>query len=433
MARKKIPTSDIKDTVARLNKETEGLQVIAPTAWSEDAVSQIRMLRLNQLIPDPKNAEIYDTDKVDQLAKSIQQDGLMQPLVVIPDPEGRKDMYKILGGNSRYRACLKNKKDPVECVVRMGVTNWAEEDIIAVSTNIYRDMDTETRLREAEKMIKAYEYMVEQDPNYLDGHSPIEMTAERLGITVQQLRRDRRLMKLIPEVQELVETGRMPASTAQNFAKMDEGSQRQIVQMVEEGQEITRTQAEQIKKEYANQLNNAKMRQSQLEVDAKAAKRDAEIARSTADQLQKKIENIMAQHKKELEAAKRGEDSKQAPSKAAEAKQNKLEEEQQAAVKKKLEELQKQADDERKRADEATARAAEKQKQLDSLQDVPDIDAGLLQKVSEAKALIGTAENQLQTVESSLSKLKDPELSNLVDDKMWQTLKVHLQKLIEMI
>ena len=59
-------------------------------------------LPIDQVQPNPRQPRrAFDQDALDDLARSITQDGIMQPIIVRSAPDGR---YEIIAGERRWRA-----------------------------------------------------------------------------------------------------------------------------------------------------------------------------------------------------------------------------------------------------------------------------------------------------------------------------------------
>ena len=65
---------------------------------------QVVMIPSRNIIPNPDNDEIYTIGNMESLKDDIQQNGLRQPLEVIP-VEGEQDRYMLISGHRRWAAC----------------------------------------------------------------------------------------------------------------------------------------------------------------------------------------------------------------------------------------------------------------------------------------------------------------------------------------
>ncbi|PZQ49077.1 MAG: chromosome partitioning protein ParB [Micavibrio aeruginosavorus] len=77
-----------------------------------------RTLGIGQLTPNPDQPRThFDPAHIGELAASIKQHGLLQPILVRPVP-GNKDMYEIVAGERRWRAAQKAQLHEVPVTIR---------------------------------------------------------------------------------------------------------------------------------------------------------------------------------------------------------------------------------------------------------------------------------------------------------------------------
>lgn len=88
------------------------------------------------VMPDYVAREKFDVDKIDELALSIKQQGLINPILV--KPIGKK--YEIIAGHRRFLACLKNKEKKIKCIIaKVGLL---DAELMKLDENIKRvDLD----------------------------------------------------------------------------------------------------------------------------------------------------------------------------------------------------------------------------------------------------------------------------------------------------
>lgn len=86
-----------------------------PTAQQDEQVSELRYLSLKQISPDPDQPRrTFDEVALQELAASIEQHGILQPIVVVVSGEG----YQIVAGERRYRAATMIGLETVPALVR---------------------------------------------------------------------------------------------------------------------------------------------------------------------------------------------------------------------------------------------------------------------------------------------------------------------------
>lgn len=86
-----------------------------PTADQDDKLSDLREIKIGQIVADPDQPrKQFDEDSLDELAKSIEIHGILQPLVVTP----YQGKYQIVAGERRYRAAQIAGLEKVPALVR---------------------------------------------------------------------------------------------------------------------------------------------------------------------------------------------------------------------------------------------------------------------------------------------------------------------------
>ena len=77
------------------------------------AAGDVRDIEIAQLHAEPPQADAKD---IEQLAASIQAQGLLQPIVVVPRPTG--DGYDVVAGHLRLAACRKLNWSTIPALVQ---------------------------------------------------------------------------------------------------------------------------------------------------------------------------------------------------------------------------------------------------------------------------------------------------------------------------
>ncbi len=97
------------------------------------------LLALSAILPSALNPRtLFDEDAIAQLAESIQEEGLLAPLVVRPkkDTDGT---YEIVAGERRYRACKLLGFDEVRVIVRADLDDDLKALTAAIVENVQRE------------------------------------------------------------------------------------------------------------------------------------------------------------------------------------------------------------------------------------------------------------------------------------------------------
>lgn len=145
--------------------------------------------------------------KIEQIADSIENVGVIEPIIVVKDGE----KYKILSGRHRFRACKKLGKDDIPCYIR----NIKADDIaryIIIATNTDRNNEYKPSV-----YAKAYAEQLSLMKK-LGKKSTVSAIAEQNGLSRKQIYRYIRLTHLISEMQGFVDNGIISIETAVEFS-----------------------------------------------------------------------------------------------------------------------------------------------------------------------------------------------------------------------
>ena len=141
----------------------------------------------------------FPEEQLEELAASIRERGLVQPLVVRPI-EGETRAYEIVAGERRWRAAQLANLHEVPVVIRALTDHEAVE--IAIIENVQREDLNAIEEGEGYRLL-------------MDGHGYTqEDLAKVIGKSRSHLANTLRLLKLPDSVQELVRTGRLSAGHA---------------------------------------------------------------------------------------------------------------------------------------------------------------------------------------------------------------------------
>ncbi|KUO61891.1 MAG: chromosome partitioning protein ParB [Gracilibacter sp. BRH_c7a] len=116
-----------------MSKKSLGRGLGALITDRETESSQIREIMLTDIFPNPEQPRsVFDENKLLELADSIKEHGLLQPILV--KPEGNR--YYIIAGERRFRATKIAGLDRISCIVR----NCTEQEMTerALIENIQR-------------------------------------------------------------------------------------------------------------------------------------------------------------------------------------------------------------------------------------------------------------------------------------------------------
>ncbi len=157
----------------------------------------------------------FDEDTLQELADSIKQFGLLQPILV----QDRKDYYEIIAGERRWRAAKLAGLKEVPVIIR----NYTEQEIMEISLieNIQRE-----DLNPIEEAV-AYKRLIEEF------HLKQDEVAERVSKSRTTITNSMRLLKLCEYVRQMIIDDKLTTGHARALIPIeDEEQQKQIAERI---------------------------------------------------------------------------------------------------------------------------------------------------------------------------------------------------------
>lgn len=175
--------------------------------------NQIIHISPNQIIVNPyQPRQKFGEHALESLKKSIQQHGILQPLIVTQTMGGK---YELVAGERRLRAAKELNLKKVPVIVR--TVKDLEKLELSLIENIQRE-----DLNPIEKA-NAYKQLIE---NF---HLTQEEAAKRLGLARSTLNNTLRLLQLPPEIQKDVASGKISESQAKLILSLNNHHQQQKI------------------------------------------------------------------------------------------------------------------------------------------------------------------------------------------------------------
>ena len=107
----------------------------------EDKNSQVEAVPIERIVPNRyQPRQVFEPAKISELAESIEEHGLLQPIVVRPIEEG---MYEIIAGERRFRALSSLHYKYADVIIRQ--LNDEETAVVALIENIQRITERHAR------------------------------------------------------------------------------------------------------------------------------------------------------------------------------------------------------------------------------------------------------------------------------------------------
>ena len=173
---------------------------------TEDDSTTIREIDLGELDPNPDQPrKSFDEESITQLADSIREQGVLQPLLVVASGSGR---YRIVAGERRFRASRAAGLKTVPCIIKdLDVIHEME---IALIENLQRE---DLNPMDAAKGIRA----LMNQCGYTQEKVGLRLGKSRVAVTNLL-----RLLSLPDEVTEMVRDGLLSAGHARVLAGLSD-------------------------------------------------------------------------------------------------------------------------------------------------------------------------------------------------------------------
>lgn len=179
------------------------------------AAAHLSTLDMTQLIAGSMQPRVhFDPESLAELAESIQQQGIIQPLVVRP----QGDKYEIIAGERRFRAAQIAGLNKIPCVVR--ALDDKNALAMALIENIQRhDLNAIEQANALARLIEDFSLTQAE-------------CAQQLGKSRSNIANLLRLLKLPPEVQQLVRNGALDMGHARALLALTPTQQSMIAKRV---------------------------------------------------------------------------------------------------------------------------------------------------------------------------------------------------------
>lgn len=234
-------------------------------------------LKINSVEPNKNQPrKSFDSDKIDALADSIKEHGLIQPIIVT---EGENGIYKIVAGERRWRAAKKAGLKEISAMIN----EYSDEEIaeIALIENLQRE-----DLNPIEEAL-GYHQLLE------DFNLTQELISQKIGKSRSAIANSLRLLSLDDQIKKLLISGEISSGHARAILSLESTELRLALskRIIEDNLNVR--QAEEI----AKQLNKKRPQKQKKETTAG----DIEI-----ENLENRIASVLGTKVKISHSAKKG-------------------------------------------------------------------------------------------------------------------------------
>ncbi|AMG97093.1 MULTISPECIES: nucleoid occlusion protein [Staphylococcus] len=185
-------------------------------ATEDERNNHVESIQIEKIVPNRyQPRQVFDQSKINELAESIQEHGLLQPIVVRPIEEG---MYEIIAGERRFRAMSSIHMAYADVIIR-DMTD-EETAVVALIENIQRE--NLSAVEEAE----AYQKLLEL------GDTTQSELAQSVGKSQSFIANKLRLLKLAPKVLAKLSEGKITERHARALLSLSHEEQEEMVQII---------------------------------------------------------------------------------------------------------------------------------------------------------------------------------------------------------
>ena len=179
----------------RTNRLGRGLSALIPDIKEAIDEKEIVSIDLRKVYPNEEQPRrIFDEEKIQILSESIKNYGVLQPIVVKPDENGK---YMIIAGERRYRASKLAQKENIPAVIKDIPMKEIME--IALIENLQREeLNPIEEALAYRSLIKNYEVTQEE-------------ISEAVGKSRPHITNTLRLLNLCDEIIPMIEEGSLTA------------------------------------------------------------------------------------------------------------------------------------------------------------------------------------------------------------------------------
>ena len=196
--------------------------------------------------------KVLDDELMEQTVESIQQIGIVSPLIVRSDPEGG---YEILSGHRRLHAAqlagletvpvIVKEMDDDAAVIFMVDSNLQRENILPSERAFSYKMKLEAMKHQGDRV----DLTCSQLGNKLEGKKTSEIMAEEIGTSKNQIFRFIRLTNLIPEILDMVDEKKIAFNPAVELSYLKPEEQKDFLEAMDYAQASpSLSQAQRLKK-----------------------------------------------------------------------------------------------------------------------------------------------------------------------------------------
>jgi len=222
-----VPVYENEDAANDTFKDTDKKARTKKENDAEKNKDGVRYIKLHDIMPNLNQPrKTFKEDKIEELAASIKEHGIIQPIVV----RKRENGYEIVAGERRWRAARKAELTQVPCLVRE--LSDEQNMLFAIIENMQReDLNPIEEAEGLQRMMQTFGMTQEQ-------------VSKSVGKSRPYIANALRLLKLPQEIIEQIAEGNLSAAHGRTLAGIedDDAKEKLCAKILQEGLSVRETE-----------------------------------------------------------------------------------------------------------------------------------------------------------------------------------------------
>lgn len=186
--------------------------------WGGKATAEVKIVNIMDICPSPESMpKSYKTEELARLAIDILENGLQNPPTLLSVNTAQKEVFHIISGEKRFRACLLARLEYIPCTV---IYSKDTQSPISVPPRNYFEK------------AKIYAEAINR------GLYSEETIAESAETSIEDIRSALLLLVFTSEEQDLLIKSAVPEQTAKKLAKMNTNTRKGFLETIAHGTNV---------------------------------------------------------------------------------------------------------------------------------------------------------------------------------------------------
>ena len=230
------PAKSAPEEKAPVQAETPAAPAEAPRLAKDEQIVYIKLSELHAFKNHP--FQVRNDEEMKAMVSSVKDKGVTQPAIVRPREDGG---YEIVSGHRRQKASELAGFTDMPCIVRNLTDEQAITQMVEDNTNQRENILPSERAKALKMQLEAIKHQgARETSGQIDpkdaGKRSNEIVAERNKMTVKQVQRYIKLNDLVPDLQKMMDEGKVKFTPAVELAYIKPKNQRYIAVAIESQQ-----------------------------------------------------------------------------------------------------------------------------------------------------------------------------------------------------